>query len=315
LPWTSFDDVGPLLLAAIGIVLVSLTDTIATASAFAARRGDELQPNQEMIAIGAANVTAGFFQGFAISTSGSRTAVAEQSGAKTQLTGVIGASLVVVLLLFLNSLLADLPQSALAGVVIAAALSLTNLGALRSYARVRPSSLMLSLVATLGVIAFGVLEGIVVAIFLAVLLFFRRSWWPHGAVLGRTDDSEGWHALDDLPRARELPGIVVYRWEAPLFFANAGAFRQQIRRIVWERGPRWVVLQCEAVTDIDVTAAEMLEQLDRELNAAGVHMAFVELRTRLKELVGDYGLYETLDREHFYPTIDAALAAIAAEER
>jgi MFS superfamily sulfate permease-like transporter len=134
-------------------------------------------------------------------------------------------------------------------------------------------------------------------------------------VLGRTDDSEGWHALDDLPRARELPGIVVYRWEAPLFFANAGAFRQQIRRIVWERGPRWVVLQCEAVTDIDVTAAEMLEQLDRELNAAGVHMAFVELRTRLKELVGDYGLYETLDREHFYPTIDAALAAIAAEER
>src|SRR5262249_32977950 len=160
---------------------------------------------------------------------------------KTQLTGVIGAGVVVILLLFLNSLLSDLPQSALAGVVIAAALSLMNLRALRRYARVRMSSLLLSLVATLGVIALGVLQGIVVAIFLAVLLFFRRSWWPHGAVLGRTDDSEGWHALDDLPGAREVPGIAVYRWEAPLFFANAGAFRQQIRRVVRERQPRWVV--------------------------------------------------------------------------
>jgi high affinity sulfate transporter 1 len=313
LPWTSLDDVGPLLLAAIGIVLVSLTDTIATASSFAARRGDELQPNQEMIGIGTANIAAGFFQGFAISTSGSRTAVAEQSGAKTQLTGVVGAGLVAILLLFLNSLLSDLPQSALAGVVIAAALSLANVAALRQYARVRVSSLLLSLVATLGVVALGVLQGIVVAIFLAILLFFRRNWWPHGAVLGLTADSEGWHSLDELPGAQELPGIVVYRWEAPLFFANAGAFRQQIRRLVRDRSPRWIVLQCEAVTDIDVTAAEMLEQLDTELNAAGIHVAFVELRSRLRDLVGRYGLYETLDREHFYSTLDAALAAIADE--
>jgi high affinity sulfate transporter 1 len=313
-PWTSFGDIGPLFLAAIGIVLVSLTDTIATASAFAARRGDELQPNQEMIGIGAANVAAGFFQGFAVSTSGSRTAVAEQSGAKSQLTGVVGAGLVAVLLLFLNSLLADLPQSALAGVVIAAALSLMNVGALRKYWQIRPSSLLLSLVATLGVIAFGVLEGIVVAIFLAVLLFFRRNWWPHGAVLGRTDDSEGWHSVDDLDGAREEPGIVVYRWEAPLFFANAGAFRQQIRKLVRERTPRWVVLQCEAITDIDVTAAEMLEQLDRELNGAGIHLAFVEMRSRLQDLVGRHGLYETLDRDHFYPSLDSALAAIPDED-
>src|SRR4051812_30176860 len=314
MPWTSFSDVGPLLLAAIGIVLVSLTDTIATASAFAARRGDELQPNQEMIGIGAANVAAGFFQGFAVSTSGSRTAVAEQSGAKSQLTGIVGAGLVAVLLLFLNSLLADLPQSALAGVVIAAALSLMNLGALRKYWKVRPSSLLLSLVATFGVVALGVLEGIVVAIFLAVLMFFRRNWWPHGAVLGRTDDSEGWHDVDGLPGAREEPGIVVYRWEAPLFFANAGSFRQAIRKQVRAREPRWIVLQCEAITDIDVTAAEVLEQLDVELNRAGIHMAFVEMRSRLQELVGVHGLYDTLDRDHFYGTIDAALLAIREED-
>jgi high affinity sulfate transporter 1 len=314
MPWTSFSDVGPLFLAAIGIVLVSLTDTIATASAFAARRGDELQPNQEMIGIGAANVAAGFFQGFAVSTSGSRTAVAEQSGAKSQLTGIVGAGLVAILLLFLNSLLSDLPQSALAGVVIAAALSLMNLGALRKYARIRRSSLVLSLVATLGVVALGVLEGIVVAIFLAILLFFRRNWWPHGAVLGRTDDSEGWHSIDDLEGAVEEPGIVVYRWEAPLFFANAGTFRQQIRKLVRARQPRWIVLQCEAVTDIDVTAAEVLEQLDLELNRAGIHFAFVEMRSRLQDLVGRNGLYDTLDRDHFYPTLDAALAAIRAED-
>ncbi|MGZ4735526.1 MAG: SulP family inorganic anion transporter [Acidimicrobiia bacterium] len=311
LPWTSVSDVGPLLLAAIGIVLVSLTDTIATASSFAARRGDELQPNQEMIGIGAANVAAGFFQGFAVSTSGSRTAVAEQSGAKTQLTGVVGAALVAILLLFLNSLLSDLPQSALAGVVIAAALSLTNITALRQYAKVRRSSLLLSLVATLGVVALGVLQGIVVAIFLAMLLFFRRNWWPHGALLGRTDDSEGWHNVDDLAGAREEPGIVVYRWEAPLFFANARTFREQVRGLVKERQPRWVVLQCEAITDIDVTAADVLQQLDVELNAAGIHLAFVELRSRLQDLVGRHGLYDTLDRDHFYPTLDAALAAIA----
>jgi MFS superfamily sulfate permease-like transporter len=199
-------------------------------------------------------------------------------------------------------------------VVIAAALSLTNLGALRKYARIRTSSLLLSLVATLGVVALGVLQGIVVAIFLAILLFFRRNWWPHGAVLGRTDDSEGWHSVDDLDDAFEAPGIVVYRWEAPLFFANAGAFRQQVRKIVRERQPRWIVLQCEAVTDIDVTAAEVLEQLDLELNRDGVHLAFVEMRNRLQDLVGRNGLYDTLDRDHFYPTLDTALAAIHAED-
>ena len=314
LPWTQLSDVGPLLIAAVGITLVSLTDTIATSSAFAARRGDEVDPNQEMVGIGAANIASGFVQGFAVSTSGSRTAVAEQSGAKSQLTGIVGAGVVAVLLLFLNDLLSDLPQSALAAVVIAAALSLLNLGALRRYWPVRPSAVVLSLVASLGVILIGVLQGIVIAIFLAVLLFFRRNWWPHGAVLGEVDGLDGWHSVEIHEDAREEDGIVVYRWEAPLFFANAGAFRRQIRHLVRERQPRWIVVQCEAITDVDLTAAGMLEQLDKELNAQGVHMAFVELRTRLQELVKRYGLFETLDRDHFYPSIETALEAIRAEE-
>ncbi len=314
LPWTDASDVGPLLIAAIGITLVSLTDTIATASSFAARRGEEVEPNQEMIGIGTANIAAGLFQGFAVSTSGSRTAVAEQSKAKTQVTGLVGAGLVAVLLLFLNSLLADLPQAALAAIVIVAALSLMDVAILRRYRQVRPSALAISLVATAGVILLGVLQGIVVAVALAILLFFRRNWWPHGAVLGRVDGVGGWHDVGAYPDAEEIPGIVVYRWEAPLFFANVGSFREQIRKLVRERRPQWVVLQCEAITDVDVTAAEMLEQLDNELNAAGIHMAFAELRSRLQQLTLRYGLMETLDSEHFYPTLEAAIEDIRSTD-
>jgi len=314
LPWTKFADVGPLLVAAAGITLVSLTDTIATSSSFAARRGDDVDPDQEMIGIGAANVAAGFFQGFAISTSGSRTAVAEQSGAKSQLTGLVGAAIVVTLLVVFNSLLADLPQTALAAVVIAAALSLADLGVLRRFWKVRPTAVILSLVATIGVVLFGVLQGIAIAIVLAILLFFRRSWWPHGTVLGRVDGVDGWHSLEQRPDGAELDDVVVFRWEAPLFFANAGAFRRQLRQFVRDRHPRWIVLQCEAITDVDVTAADMLERLDKELNEGGVHLAFVELRERLRDLLLDYGLLEVLDQGHFYGTIDEALAAIATED-
>jgi high affinity sulfate transporter 1 len=312
LPWTSLSDVAPLLLAAVGITLVSLTDTIATATSFAARRGDEVEPDQEMIGMGAANIAAGFFQGFAVSSSASRTAVAEQSGAKSQVTGLVGAGLVVVLLLFLNSLLADLPQTALAAVVITAALSLLDMKILGRYYRMRKTALALSLVATAGVVFFGVLQGIIVAIILAILLFFRRSWWPYGAVLGKVDGIDGWHSVETYPSAHQLPGIVVYRWEAPLFFANAGSFRRQIRHLVRDLHPSWVVLQCEAITDIDVTAAEVLQQLDDELNAIGIHIAFVEMRSRLQEVALRYGLMESLDREHFYPTLEAAFEGIKA---
>ena len=309
-PWTKWADVGPLTVAAVGITLVSLADTIATSSSFGARRGEEVDPNQEMIGIGAANLAAGLLQGFAVSTSGSRTAVVEQAGAKSQLASLVGAGIVVALLLFFNSLLADLPQSALAAVLIAAALSLLDLSALVRYSRVRKSALILSVVASLGVIVLGVLPGIVIAIVLAVLLFFRRSWQPHGAVLGDVPELGGWHNVERHPNAHEIPGIVVYRWEAPLFFANASAFRAQIRRVVAERRPSWVVVQCQAMTDVDVSAARMLEQLDRELNASGVHMAFVEMRSRLQDLVSRYGLFETLDRDRFYPTLEAAIAAV-----
>jgi high affinity sulfate transporter 1 len=312
-PWTKFSDIGPLMIAAVGITLVSLADTIATSASFGARRGEEVDPNQEMIGIGAANLASGLLQGFAVSTSGSRTAVVEQAGARSQLASVVGAGIVAILLLFFNSLLADLPQSALAAVLIGAALSLLDVRVLVRYWRVRKSALALSVIASLGVIVLGVLQGIVIAIALAMVLYFRRGWQPHGAVLGRVAALPGWHNVEHYPDAIQLSGIAVYRWEAPLFFANCSSFRTQVRTIVREGDVSWVIIQCEAITDIDVSAGQMLEQLDRELNALGVHMAFVELRTRLQDLVRRYGLFETLDRDRFYPTLESGLDAIRGE--
>jgi MFS superfamily sulfate permease-like transporter len=298
----------------VGIVIVSLTDTIATASSFAARRGEEVKPNQEIIGIGTANVAAALFQGFAVSTSSSRTAVAERSGAKSQAAGIVGAAVVALLLVFFNSLLADLPQSALGGVVIFAAFSLVDLGALRWYARARSSAIFLSLATTVGVIAFGVLEGIAIAIALDVLAFFRRSWWPHGEVLGRVAGS-GWHSVVAYPDAEQVGGIVVYRWEAPLFFANARAFREQIRLLVRERSPCAVVVQCEAITDVDVTGAQVLAQLDGELRGQGVELALAELRTRLQEVLEGFGLFEGADTGRFFPAVDTAVRTIQGECR
>lgn len=312
-PWTSAGDAGRLLLAAVGITLVSLTDTIATSASFAARRGDRVSADQEMIGVGSANVAAGFFQGFAVSSSASRTAVADRSGARTQVTGLVGAGVVVLLLVALNSLLADLPQAVLAAVVIAAAFSLVDVQTLRRYWSVRRSAVVVSSVASVGVIVLGVLPGILVAVGLAILLFFRSNWWPYGEVLGRQEGS-GWHSLKQVPGGREVDGIVVFRWEAPLFFANAGLFRRQIVRLVHAKEARWVVLQCEAITDVDVTAADMLAELDLELEKSGVHLAFVEVRGRLHELLREYGLFETLDVRHVFPTVDSAVAGVQAEE-
>jgi high affinity sulfate transporter 1 len=309
-PSVSLGDIGVLLAAAIGITLVSLADTIATSTSFAARRGDEVDTSQEMIGIGAANAFAGLFQGFPVSTSGSRTAVAEQGGAKSQATGLVGAVLVAIMLLFLPNLLANLPNSALAAIVIAAALSLMDLASVAKFRRVRRSTFALTMTATLGVVLFGVLEGILIAVAMSILIFFKRNWWPTGQVLGRVASLDSWHGIDAYPDAAQVPGVVVFRWEAPLFFANAGMFRQEVRRLVNSSNANWIVVQCEAITGIDVTAADMLERLDTELNQRGVHLVFVEMRNRLRDLVTRYGLLDTLDARHFYPSIDAALADI-----
>ncbi|CAM5307228.1 MULTISPECIES: SulP family inorganic anion transporter [Streptomyces] len=313
IPQVQLDDLGLLFAGALGIALVSLADTISTASAFAARSGQEVRGNQEMAGIGAANLAAGFFQGFPVSTSGSRTAVAERAGARTQLTGLVGAVLITLMIVLLPGLFRDLPQPALAAVVITASLSLTDLpGAARLWHQ-RKAECLLSVAAFLGVALLGVLPGIAIAVGLSILNVFRRAWWPYETVLGRVAGLEGYHDIRSYPDACRLPGLVLYRFDAPLFFANAKTFRDAVRRLARaDPPPVWIVVAAEPVTDVDTTAADVLEELDRTLNAQGVHLVFAELKDPVRRKIERYELTRTIDPDHFFPTVEAAVAAFQA---
>jgi high affinity sulfate transporter 1 len=308
-PRVNLADLPVLAATAVGISLVAIGDTISTSAGFAARKGYDVDSDQEMVGIGAANLLSGLFSGFPVSTSSSRTAVAEQSGAKTQLTGVVAGLLVLAMLLFLPGLVRNLPQPALAAIIITAAISLLDVQALRHLWQVRKSEFMLAIVCASGVILIGVLEGIVIAVFLAIFQFFERFWRPHSAVLGRTKGMPGYHDIDRHPDAEQLPGLLIIRWDAPLFFANANIFRKRIRDLLAQADPKplWVLIAAEPMTDIDVTAADMLVDLDLELNEDGIHLVFAEVKDPVKDKIVDYGLLDTIDSRHFYPTIKRAV--------
>ena len=314
IPSVRLSDLGPLFAGALGIALVSLADTISTASAFAARTGQEVRGNGEMIGIGVANLAAGLFQGFPVSTSGSRTAVAERSGAKTQLTGVIGAALIILMIVLVPGLFRNLPQPALAAVVITASLSLADIPATMRLWRQRKAEFALSIAAFLGVALLGVLPGIAIAVALSILNVFRRAWWPYATVLGRVDGVEGYHDIRSYPGAERLPGLVIYRFDGPLFFANATTFRDEIRRLARAQPkPTWILIAAEPVTDVDTTASDVLTDLDEALNAQGVSLVFAELKDPVRAKIERYGLTRTIDPQHFFPTIAAAIAAFRAE--
>jgi MFS superfamily sulfate permease-like transporter len=267
-----------------------------------------------MIGIGAANVAASFFQGFPVSTSGSRTAVAQQSGARTQLTGVVGAATILLMLVLVPGLLRNLPQPTLAAVVIAASVSLADLAGTARLWRQRRVEFVLSITAFAGVALLGVLPGIAVAVALSIINVFRRAWWPHQTTLGRVPGMAGHHDRELHPDAEELPGLVIFRFDAPLFFANARTFRDQIRRLAAaEPRPRWIVVAAEPITDVDTTAADMLLALDEELNAAGTALVFAELKEPVRAKLERYELIGPLDRDHFFPTLDAAVDAFRDE--
>jgi high affinity sulfate transporter 1 len=307
-------DLGPLVGGALGIALVALTDTISTASSFAARSGEEVDGQREMIGIGAANLAAGLFQGFPVSTSGSRTAVAERAGAKTQVTGLVGAVAIVLILLLFPGVLRDLPQPILAAVVIAASLSLADLrGTVRLY-RMRRAEFLLSLAAFLGVVLLGVLPGIALAIALSIGNVFRRAWWPYQTVLGRVPGLPGFHDVRSYPDAEVPPGCVIFRFDAPLFFANARTFRQQVRRLAGsEPRPSWIIIASEPITDVDTTAADVLRDLDEDLNARGTNLVFAEMKDPVRRKIERYELTRTIDPRHFFPTVRAAVEAYCRE--
>jgi len=315
-PKVPFGDLSRLLAGAVGIAIVSLADTISTSSAFAARKGRDVQANKEMIAIGSANVASGLFQGFAVSTSGSRTAVADQSGAQTQLTGLVGAAMITLMLLFVPGLLRNLPQPTLAAIVIAASFSLTDIPGTLRLRRQRPTEFWLSMAAFLGVALLGVLAGIGIAVGLSILNVFRHAWWPYNAELGRVEGLPGYHDLQMHPEAERIPGLVIYRFDGPLFFANARSFRDEVRRLAaTDPPPAWIVIAAEPITDVDVTAADMLRELDRALDAAGTTLYFAEMKDPVRQKVEAYELTDAIPPDHFFPTLGAAVHAYRREHR
>jgi MFS superfamily sulfate permease-like transporter len=295
--------------SALAIALVAFADISVLSRTIALRRGYEVDRNQELIALGAANVAAGLFQGFSISSSASRTPVAESAGAKSQLTGLVGAVCIALLLIFAPTLLQNLPAAALGAVVISACLSLVEIpGVLRLY-RLRRGEFVLSIVCFLGVALMGVIQGIFIAVALALLDFIWRAWRPYDAVLGRVDGLKGYHDITRHPEAKRIPGLVLFRWDAPLFFAKAEIFHEHILQAIAEAPTRtkWVVVAAEPVTDIDITAADALAALDEALHAEGMELCFAEMKGPVKDQLKRYGLFTTLGTENFFPTLGQAV--------
>ncbi len=308
-PSVGLSDAGTLFLAAAGMAFVALTDTSVLSRSLAAKRGEHSDTNQEIVALGVANIAAGLFQGFPVSASASRTVVAESSGSRTQMTGVIAAVGVLVVLVATAGLGTYLPMAGLAAVIITASLALFDVRSLVWLGRVRRSELALSLGALLGVAVLGVLPGVAVAIALSLGDFVRRAWRPYDAVLGRIEGRKGYHDIDRHPEARQIPGLVLLRFDAPLFFANGNEFSDRVVAAVEDRGEpiRWVIVAAEPITDIDTSAAEALGGLLDELDARGIVLAFAELKGRVKDRLRRYGLYERIGDAHVFPTLGTAI--------
>jgi MFS superfamily sulfate permease-like transporter len=277
--------------------------------AYAARLASPVDPNQEMVGLGAANLAAGFFQGFPISSSSSRTPVAEAAGARTQLTGVVGALVVASILLFAPNLLRNLPSAALAAVVIAAAIGLIEAADLIRIFRIQRWEFWLSIVCFAGVAVLGAIPGIGLAIVIAVIEFLWDGWRPYSAVLGRADGVEGYHDVTRYPDARQIPGLVLFRWDAPLFFANAELFKGRVLDAV-AKAPapvHWLVVTAQPVTSVDVTAADALEELNKALHDVGIKLCFAELKDPVKDKLRRFGLFAQIGENSFFPTIGAAV--------
>jgi len=293
--------------------VVSFADTSVLSRVYAARAGANVDPNQEMVGLGVANLAAGFFQGFPISSSSSRTPVAEAAGARTQLTGVVSALAVALLLVVAPNLLQDLPSAALAAVVIASAIGLLEVADLRRIFRVQQWEFWLSIVCFAGVAVLGAIPGIGLAVVIAVIEFLWDGWRPHFAVMGRAEGVKGYHDITRYPNARQIPGLVLFRWDAPLFFANAELFKERVldaAETAKSRAPvRWLVVAAEPVTSVDVTAADILAELDQRLHEAGIELCFAELKDPVKDKLKRFGLFAQIGEGFFFPTVEEAVSS------
>ncbi|MBD9579207.1 sulfate permease [Pseudomonas sp. PDM23] len=314
-PWVTDIDLVEVVLGGVAVALVSFADTSVLSRTYAARLKSPVNPNQEMFGLGVANVASGLFQGIPISSSSSRTPVAEAAGSKTQLTGIIGALAVTLLLLVAPNLMEHLPNSALAAVVIAAALGLFEFADLKRIYRMQPWEFWLSISCFVGVAVFGAIPGICIAVVISVIEFLWDGWRPHHAVLGRVDGVRGYHDVTRYPNSRRIPGLVLLRWDAPLFFANAEQFQNQVLAALDESPTpvQRLVIAASPVTSIDVTSADMLAELDKVLEQRGVELQFAEMKDPVKDKMKQFELFEGLGESAFHPTLGAAVDAYLAD--
>jgi high affinity sulfate transporter 1 len=309
IPLIGISDIVPVVIGGFAVAMVSFADTSVLSRAYAARLGNRVDPNQEMVALGAANLAAGLFQGFPISSSSSRTPVAEAAGAKTQLTGIVGALIVALLLLIAPNLLQNLPNAALAAVVIASAIGLFEIADLRRIYRIQRWEFWLSIVCFVGVAVLGAIPGIGLAVVIAVIEFLWDGWRPHSAVLGRAEGVKGYHDITRYPNSRRIPGLVLFRWDAPLFFANAELFKERVFKAVATSptAATRVVVAAEPVTSVDVTASDSLAELIEELRTKGITFCFAELKDPVKDKLKRFGLFAELGEAAFFPTVGEAV--------
>jgi high affinity sulfate transporter 1 len=309
IPFVTISDLSEMLSGSIAIALVAFADTSVLSRIYSQRGGYAVNSNRELVSLGITNLVVGLFQGFSISASASRTPVAEQAGAKTQVTGLVGAILVTLLLYFAPTLLKSMPHAALSAVVICACLGQIQIYQVARLYQLRRSEFFFSIACFLGVIVLGVIQGIFIAVGLALLAFVWRAWRPHNAVLGRVDGLKGYHDILRHPEARQIPGLVLFRWDAPLFFANAAVFEERVQQAiaVAPTPTKWVVVAAEPVTDVDITAADMLAELDQKLHQAGMDLCFAEMKGPVKDRLKRYGLFNSFGNENFFPTIGQAV--------
>lgn len=311
LPTIDRGDLGPIAIGAFSIALISFTDTSILSQSYASREARHIDPNRELVALGLSNVACGFFQGFPVSGSSSRTPILESAGARTQAAGLVAAISVLVLILTAPGALATLPLATLAAVLIVAVSKLVNPAAARELYRSRSGEFWLGVICTAGVVIAGPLWGIGIAVGISLLLFMHRSWRPHTTVLVRVDGMKGYHDSDRHPEGQQVPGLLLYRFDAPLFFANAEVFRKDLTNRVREAGPdlRRVVITAEPVTDIDATADNALLALRDELEEQGIELCFAELKGVVRDQLTRSGTVDAFGRESFHYTVGQAVRA------
>jgi SulP family sulfate permease len=311
IPDFSTIDLGTLLPAALGVTIVAYTDNIVTGRAFAAKRREEIDARQEFLALGAANFGAGLFSGFPVSSSGSRTVIGDALGSRSQLYSLVAAGFLLLTMLFLGPALATFPLAALGALVVFAALRLIDFAELRRIARFRRSELFLALATTTAVLIFDVLYGIAVAVGLSILDLLRRIARPHDGILGFVPGLAGMHDIDDYDTGRQVPGLLVYRYDAPLFFANAEDFKRRALASVEAADPpvEWFLLNAEANTEIDLTAVDALEDVRKTLAERGIVVALARVKFEVREILASTGFIDRVGADRVFMTLPTAVSA------